>query len=161
MEVFPSYRSYKGLFSQSRGQARVWPRGCLPCAERSRFWTQGPPLPEEVLACALKEGAQVSEPQPLACCPPASCGSPNSTRGHCGLFLSLAPRSQQSGFCCNLVVSFLDPLHLCNLIILFSLGPQSSVLVLKPLFSSHTHSRVSTPSFLVTNSPTCQGIPHA
>ena len=66
------------------------------------------------------------------------------------LFLFLASWTHQSGFSSNFAVPFLDPLPLCNLIILSSRVPQSSVL--RALFSSHTHSRVRTLSFMAINS---------
>lgn len=92
-----------------------------------------------------------SEPQPQPAAHQHPRGSPNSTRGHCGLFLSLlAPRSQQSG-CCNLVVSFLDP-HLCNHHSIFPGSPEFCSGLEAP-FPATLIPRVSTPSFMVTNSP--------
>lgn len=66
------------------------------------------------------------------------------------LFLFLASWTHQSGFSSSFAVPFLDPLPLCNLIILSSRVPQSSVL--RALLSSHSHSRVSTLSFMAINS---------
>lgn len=52
------------------------------------------------------------------------------------LFLFLASWTHQSGFSSSFAVPFLDPLPLCNLIILSARAPQSSVL--RALFSSHS-----------------------